>query len=524
MQNVFVNHVQARLVESPVPFPNTHALLGDDGGLSRPCLDFLAWNRCLFSAKLAKPALEKYVKIHVESLTRIIQAMALVKNENSQPAEVLESSLHIIDGDIVQAIQSLKEIKPGQDSELGDQLRNLVTSLENYKRGPDGWDSDDAEYMFSRSERQTKDALAALFPESIAPSAARSRPYQFPRIFNGLWQLSSPAWGCRGAKRQEEELIRLVQAGFTATDMADHYGDAELVYGTFRNRLSPSIRSQVLAATKWCVFSPPTEPITTEFVLDKVKERYRRLGGRIELLQFHWHDYSSKEYLNVLVELVRLTAIYPNLVSTIGLCNFDSEHTVEVCEYLIAKTGSVGLVSNQIQFSVLDSRPLHLMVNVCAKYGLKLLTYGSLCGGFLSSHWLNQRDPDIYADSADLTPSQRKYHDMIVNWGTWQDFQDLLGVLSSIAQEHGVSLANVAVRWVLQQPSVGAVIVGTRLGVSSHVEDNLATFHFCLSDRDMDRTNAVALGTHRARTKRLFGSLGDCGAEYRGGPRQPDSE
>lgn len=112
---------------------------------------------------------------------------------------------------------------------------------------------------------------------------------------------------------------------------------------------------------------------------------------------------------------------------------------------------------------------------------------------------------------------------MIVNWGTWQDFQDLLGVLFTIAQEHGVSLANVAVRWVLQQQSVGAVIVGTRLGVSSHVEDNLATFNFILSDWDMDRIDAVALGTHRARTKRLFGSLGDCGAEYRGGPQQSDS-
>ncbi|OHW90825.1 aldo keto reductase [Colletotrichum incanum] len=214
--------------------------------------------------------------------------------------------------------------------------------------------------------------------------------------------------------------------------MADHYGDAELVYAHFRNRLSPSVRSQVLAATKWCVFAPPAEPLTSTLVFEKVKERYRRLGGRVELLQFHWHDYSCKDYLNILVELVRLTAIHPDLVSTIGLCNFDSEHTVEVCEYLIAKTGSIGIVSNQVQvatkpnhyfleqeslkklqFSLIDSRPLHLMVNVCAKYGLKLLTYGSLCGGFLSAQWLGQVAPDIYADFPHLTPSQRKVRDII---------------------------------------------------------------------------------------------------------------
>ncbi|KAL3302590.1 Aldo/keto reductase [Colletotrichum asianum] len=304
-------------------------------------------------------------------------------------------------------------------------------------------------------------------------------PYEFPRVLNGLWQLSSAAWGSGSTSRQEEELVHLVQAGFTAADMADHYGDAELVYGAFRNRLSPSVRSQVLAATK---------------------------------------TYSSKEYLSILVELVRLTAVHPNLVSTIGLCNFDAEHTVEACEYLIAKTGSVGVVSNQVQFSVLDSRPLHLMAGVCQRYGLNLLTYGSLkCGGLLSSQWLGKPAPNIYAESANLTPSQRKYHDMIMHWGTWRDFQDLLEILSTVAQEHGVSLSNVAARWVLQQPAVGAIIVGTRLGVSSHVEENLATFEFTLSDWDLDRINIMALGSNRMRTRRLFIDIGDCGIEYRNG-------
>ncbi|KAF9880268.1 hypothetical protein CkaCkLH20_02222 [Colletotrichum karsti] len=464
--------------------------------------------------------------------------MALVKDENPGSAEVLQASFRVIDGDIVQAVQALKETKPDPTPELEGLFSNLILNLESYKKVHDSWDSDNTEHQFSRGERQVKDAFAALFPQTSAAVNGRSRaktlmslnisaqpdfetfrlgPFEFPRLFNGLWQLSSPAWGCGSAKKQEEELIHLVQAGFTAADMADHYGDAELVYGAFRNRLSPSVRSQVLAATKWCVFAPPTQTITPDFVLEKVKERYRRLGGRIELLQFHWHDYSAKEYLNLLVELVRLTAVHPNLVSTIGLCNFDAEHTVEACEYLIAKTGSVGIVSNQVQFSVLDSRPLHLMAGVCARYGLKLLTYGSFCGGFLSNQWLGQPQPDVYAESTNLTPSQRKYYDMITNWGTWKDFQQLLDILSTVGQEHGVSVSNVATRWVLQQPSVGAVIVGTRLGVSSHADDNLATFGFILTDWDLDRINGLALGPNRGRMKRLFHRLGDCGAEYRTG-------
>lgn len=62
-------------------------------------------------------------------------------------------------------------------------------------------------------------------------------------------------------------------------------------------------------------------------------------------------QYSSKEYLDILVELVRITQTHPELVSAIGLCNFDAQHTEEACKYLIEKTGLVGLVSNQVQVS-----------------------------------------------------------------------------------------------------------------------------------------------------------------------------
>lgn len=67
-------------------------------------------------------------------------------------------------------------------------------------------------------------------------------------------------------------------------------GDAELIYGDFRSRLPAELQETVYAATKWCIFGPLNRPVTTEFVLDGVRERARRLGGRVELLQFHWYD------------------------------------------------------------------------------------------------------------------------------------------------------------------------------------------------------------------------------------------
>ena len=104
---------------------------------------------------------------------------------------------------------------------------------------------------------------------------------------------------------------------------------------------------------------------------------------------------------------------------------------------------------------------------------------------------------------------------MISAWGSWADFQGLLTVLSKVAAKHHVSLTNVATRWVLEQPAVGAVIVGTRLGVSSHAADNLGVFRTVLDRDDIKAINDIALGPDGEKSAALFSKLGDCGNEYR---------
>jgi len=101
---------------------------------------------------------------------------------------------------------------------------------------------------------------------------------------------------------------------------------------------------------------------------------------------------------------------------------------------------------------------------------------------------------------------------MILNWGTWPEFQNLLRSLKSIADKHQVEISNVAARWVLDHPEVGSVIVGTRLGVSNNSESNLKVFSFKLDETDNRQLELIALG---ARTKTVYEKLGDCGHEYR---------
>ncbi|KAI0812576.1 NADP-dependent oxidoreductase domain-containing protein [Irpex lacteus] len=322
-----------------------------------------------------------------------------------------------------------------------------------------------------------------------------------PRLWNGLWQLSSNAWGSAPSTKIRRHMAQYASQGYIA--FADHYGSAELLFGQFRQSL-PNPK-QVVGGTKWCVFRK-IDP-TREVVEAAVQERLDRTQSQaVDLLQFHWQDYSDEGYMTALRHLQDLQA--EGKIINIGLCNFDTIRTDEICTSL----GPGSIVSNQIQFSLIDTRPLHGMSDVCEKHGVKLLTYGTLCGGFLSDQWLDKPEPDLYADN--LTPSQRKYLDMIVKaWGSWPLFQELLTVLRSIGNRHGgVSIANVATRWVLDQPAVGAILIGTRMGITDHTEDNQKVMSLRLDDEDRAAIEEVL---DRSNGRRLITSIGDCGAEYR---------
>jgi aryl-alcohol dehydrogenase-like predicted oxidoreductase len=108
------------------------------------------------------------------------------------------------------------------------------------------------------------------------------------------------------------------------------------------------------------------------------------------------------------------------------------------------------------------------------------------------------------------TASLRKYKNMIDQWGGWALFQELLIVLKAIADKHNVSIANVATRYILDKPAVAGVILGARLSIKEHREDNARVFSFSLTTEDL---NAIEDVTKKSRD--LFRMIGDCGDEYR---------
>jgi len=95
-------------------------------------------------------------------------------------------------------------------------------------------------------------------------------------------------------------------------------------------------------------------------------------------------------------------------------------------------------------------------------------------------------------------------------WGGWQLFQELLQVLDGIAKKHSCSIANIATRFILDKPQVAGVIIGARLGITNHREDNGRVFELKLDQDDISSISTVT-----SKSNDLFDVLGDCGSEYR---------
>ncbi|MFZ0223041.1 MAG: aldo/keto reductase [Candidatus Nitrosopolaris sp.] len=320
------------------------------------------------------------------------------------------------------------------------------------------------------------------------------------RIVNGMWQVAG-GHGIIDHELAIEDMVKYHEAGFTTWDLADIYGPAEDFIGQFRRRLlalkGKEELDRIQALTKWV---PQPGRITRSIVNENIERSLRRMSvNSLDLLQFHWWDYNNPYYMDALQYLSDLRD--EGIIKQIGLTNFDTERMQIMID------SKLQIVSNQVQYSIIDRRPEVQMVPFCLKHNISLLAYGSLCGGLMSEHYLGRIQPS----PAELnTLSLRKYKKKIDAWGGWSLFQELLSTLKRIAQKHNVSIANVATRYILDKSAVAGVIIGVRLGIVDHINNNLQVFNFCLDKSDCDAIDTVC-----TKSNNLFEMIGDCGDEYR---------
>jgi aryl-alcohol dehydrogenase-like predicted oxidoreductase/enamine deaminase RidA (YjgF/YER057c/UK114 family) len=345
-----------------------------------------------------------------------------------------------------------------------------------------------------RSARRLSFALPEIAMPARPDRTLLAPGLEISRIVTGLWQVADMERDGRALDRDAAAAIMVDYArdGFDSFDMADHYGSAELITGRFLE-LHPAGAAR--AFTKWC---PTPGPMTPDVVRAGITERLERLGvDCIDLLQLHWWTFEHPGYIDVMKELVRLRQ--EGRIRHLGLTNFDTDHL------RLLATHGFPIVSNQVSFSLLDRRAAEDMSAFCEASDIRLLAYGTLGGGFLTDRWVGAPEPESIADW-----SKSKYKRFIDSVGGWSVLQRLLAALAGIARKHEVSVANVATRWVLEQPAVAAVIVGARLGESEHRADNTALFSFALDAEDKVRIDDAIASTLRI--------PGDCGDEYRRPP------
>jgi aryl-alcohol dehydrogenase-like predicted oxidoreductase len=320
------------------------------------------------------------------------------------------------------------------------------------------------------------------------------------RLLAGMWQVSG-AHGRIDRERALRSMLAHFDAGFTTFDLADHYGPAEDFVGEFRRRLraehGEAALARLQAFTKWV---PEPGPMTRPIVERAIDASLRRMDvPALDLLQFHWWDYGDSRYLDALRGLADLREA--GKIRHLALTNFDTKHLE-----IILGTG-IPVVSNQVQYSLIDRRPEVAMSELCRRHGVLLLTYGTVAGGFFAERYLGRAEP-TRAELA--TASLQKYKRMIDAWGGWPLFQELLAVLDSVAKKHRATIANVATRAILGRPAVAGVILGVRFGEAEHIAENARVFELTLEPEDHERIEAVTSGS-----RDLFRTIGDCGDEYR---------
>lgn len=305
--------------------------------------------------------------------------------------------------------------------------------------------------------------------------------YSISKVIRGGWQLAG-GHGVIDRAQAVDDLIAAFDAGITTYDCADIYTGVEELIGAARERLKANRGAEAAAAmhvhTKLVPDLDRLASINRDYIRSIVHQSLKRLKTeRLDLVQFHWWDYAHKGYVDALQWLDEMRE--EGLVRHLGTTNFDTPHIAEILD------AGIPLVSQQLQYSVLDQRPSRDLATLARARGLKFLCYGTVAGGFLSEKWLGQSEPSAPLENRSLV----KYKLIIDDFGGWELFQRLLQTLARIGQRHGVDIATVSSAWTLTRPEVAAVIVGARN--QAHALANAGIMSVTLTEADLAEIAAI---------------------------------
>jgi 1-deoxyxylulose-5-phosphate synthase len=280
---------------------------------------------------------------------------------------------------------------------------------------------------------------------------------------------SAPAFFGQGIAR--DEAFRIMDAawelGITTFDTADAYGGgrSETWIGEWLASKGAAIRDAITIETK--TFNPMEEGadrgLSRHRILRQIETSLRRLDvEHITLYTAHAHDPDTpaEETLGAFDELVRA-----GKVGAVGASNFTAEQLAEAVEISeLERLTRYEWVQNS--FSLLDQEDAETVFPVCHEHGLGYEAFGPLAGGWLAGRY---RRGESYPEGSRMTQRPDGYRRYEI-----EAVFDALEALEREALGRGVSMAGLALAWLLGVPEITAVVVGpTRADQLEPVRDAL---------------------------------------------------
>jgi voltage-dependent potassium channel beta subunit len=261
------------------------------------------------------------------------------------------------------------------------------------------------------------------------------------------------------------ECVRIAfDEGVTFFDTASTYskGKAEEVLGPILAELP---REKIVIGTKlfWPTGDTPNERgLSRKHIRDEVYKSLKRLQIEyIDLYQCHRYDDETpiEETCEMMNDLVRAgTVLYW------GVSEWNADQIVSAVNLCRARGWAVP-ISNQPQYNALWRRIEQRVLPVCGSYGVGNVVWSPIAMGILTGKYTDAKNPPAG------TRASTQYREFMEDYFT-QPILDAVAQLKPIADGAGVSLAQLALSWVLREPGITSAIVGATN--PAHVRDNVA--------------------------------------------------
>ncbi|HVX19372.1 MAG TPA: aldo/keto reductase [Acidimicrobiales bacterium] len=289
------------------------------------------------------------------------------------------------------------------------------------------------------------------------------------------------AWGNPDHDDSLRIIDQAIDAGVNFIDTADVYsaGESEEIVG----KAIAGRRDDLVIATK-VHFPASANPLhagnSRRWIIQECENSLRRLGtDYIDLYQIHRPDPSTDvdETLGALSDLV-----HQGKVRYLGSSTFPPSAIVEA-QWTAERRHRERFVCEQPPYSILVRGIEADVLPTCARYGMGVIPWSPLAGGWLSGKW-RKGASELTSRRAQRLPGR---YDLSLPAN--QAKLEAADALATLAEESGMTLIHLALAFVLQHPAVTAAIIGPR--TAEHLESQLGAADVTLTADILDRIDEI---------------------------------